>query len=383
LKLADGAHDYRLRARDAAGNETPLAAIAFTVDNLAPQITITGITDGDLINHDVTPQIDVSDAHLATTTLRLDGQPYASGSVIAASGAHVLRVEADDAAGNRATREVAFTIDREAPGVIVDTPVPDSTVASAAQEIAGRTEPDADVAVQAPGLDTVVRADANGVFRTAAATLLPGSNALRLRATDRAGNVGDAVVVAVNYVPPAGEALAAQFLDASILLRRGDPLSLRYTLRNPGTLALDATPVRVQLRAADDGALITQDNYAISLAVGAELTRTSTFESGTLAIGGYRVDIAAELRDAAGQSTWTELASLAVQIHQGCPAGRPIDLLFRNNFDGDLDDPLFCDDFEAAPGRREASFGWLPPLLFAPARLPGLGADAATAGDAR
>lgn len=382
LKLADGAHDYRLRARDAAGNETPLAAIAFTVDSLAPQITITGIADGDLVNHAVTPQIDVSDAHLASTTLRLDGQPYAAGSVIAASGAHVLRVEADDAAGNRATREVAFTIDREAPGVVVDTPVPDSTVASAAQEIAGRTEPDADVAVQAPGLDMVVRADANGMFRTAAATLLPGSNTLRLRATDRAGNVGDAVTVAVNYVPPAGEALSALFLDADIILRRGDPLSLRYTLRNPGTLALDATPVRVQLRTADDGALVTQDSYAISLAVSAELTRTSTFASGTLAIGGYRVSIAAELRDAAGQSVWTELASLAVQIRQGCPAGRPIDLLFRNNFDGDLDDPLFCDDFEAR-GKREASFAWLPPLLFAPARLQGLGADTATAGDAR
>ncbi|WP_313916958.1 CARDB domain-containing protein [Tahibacter sp.] len=383
LKLTDGAHSYRLRARDAAGNETPLAAIPFNVDNLAPQIAITGVADGDLVNHTVTPQIDVSDAHLATTTLRLNGQPYASGSAVTASGAYLLRVEADDAAGNRATREVAFTIDREAPGVVVDAPVPGSTVTTAAQEIAGRTEPDADVAVQAPGLDTVVRADANGVFRTAAATLLPGANTLHLRATDRAGNVGDAVTVAVSYVPPTGEALAALFLDAGITVRRGDPLSLRYTLRNPGTLVLDATPVRVQLRAADDGALITQDSYAVSLAVGAEITRTSTFATGTLATGGYRVGIAAELRDAAGQSVWTELASLDVQIRQGCPAGRPIDLLFRNNFDGDLDDPLYCDDFEGSPGKPEASFRWLPSLLFAPARLPSLGADAAAAGDSR
>lgn len=384
LKLADGAHSYRLRARDAAGNETPLAAITFTVDSLAPQITITGIADGDLVNHTVTPQIDVSDAHPATTTLRLNGQPYASGSAIAASGSYLLRVDADDTAGNRATRDVAFTIDLEAPGVVVDTPLPGSTVTAAAQEIAGRTEPHADVAVQAPGLDTVVRADANGLFRTAAATLAPGANALHLRATDRAGNIGDAVTVTVSYVPAAGEALAALFLDASTSVRRGDPLSLRYTLRNPGTLALDATPVRVQLRSADGGALITQDSYAVSLAVDAEITRSSTFATGTLATGGYRVSIAAELRDAGGQSAWTELAALDVLVRQGCPAGRPIDLLFRNNFDGDLDDPLFCGDFEASSGKHHAaSSGWLPPLLFAPARLPGLGTDAATDGDSR
>lgn len=368
LKLADGAHAVRLRARDAAGNEASLAAVAFTVDSLAPQITISGVADGDLVNQAVTPLIEISDTHPATTLLRLNGQPYVSGTVIGSSGDYALHVQAQDAAGNRATRDLAFTLDREAPVVLVDAPVPGSTVALAAQEIAGRTEPHADVAVEAPGLITLVRADANGAFRTAAATLLTGGNTVRLRATDRAGNVGDEAVVTVTYAPATGEALAAQFLDALLSVRRGEPLMPRYVLRNPGTLALDATPVRVQLRASGNSGVIAQDAYTMSLGAGGEITRSSTFATDTLAVGGYRIDIAASLRDAQGQSHWTDLGEIEVQIRQGCPEGRPLDRLFGDGFGDGGDDAIFCHGFDTAPKRGT---GWLPQLLFAPARLGG------------
>lgn len=372
LKLADGTHQYRLRAHDAAGNEAIAAAIAFVVDSAAPQIAIAGVADGDLINHAVTPQITITDAHLRTTTLRLNGQPYVDGTAISASGNYTLRVDADDAAGNSTSREIAFAIDREAPGVTVVEPVPGSTVDDAAQDIAGTTEANADVAVEAPGLTTIVRADASGHFRTAAATLQPGSNTLRLRATDRAGNVGDEVVIVVTYVPPVGEALAAHFVDDTITLRRGDVLQLDHRLRNSGTIALDAAPVRVQLQSADGATAFAQHDYTISLSPGAEVVRTSNFATVALMPGGYRAELAASLRDAQGQSHWTVLASVPVLLRNGCPAGRPLDLLFRSGFQDALDDLLFCDGFEAAPTKRtDASpFGWLPRLLLIPARLP-------------
>lgn len=371
LKLADGAHNYRVRAQDAAGNEALSASVTFTVDSQPPQIGIAGVADGDLVNHAVTPQITVSDPHLRTTALRLDGQPYVDGTPILASGGHVLRVDADDEAGNAASREIAFTIDREAPVVVVSEPASGSTVSAAAQAIAGTTEPDADVAVDAPGLTTTVRADASGAFRTAAATLQPGGNTLRLRATDRAGNVGDEVVVQVIYAPPAGEVLSVLFADPTITLRRGDPLQVDYILRNGGTVALDAAPVRVQLQVAESGAAVAQDDYTVSLSPGAEVARSSTFATDALSPGAYRVELAASLRDAQGQSHWTVLATLPVQLRQGCPAGRPLDLLFRNGFQGTLDDLLFCDGFDTVlPKHATSAGGWLPRLLFAPARWP-------------
>ncbi|MBL8299821.1 MAG: Ig-like domain repeat protein [Rhodanobacteraceae bacterium] len=370
LKLADGAHDYRLRARDAAGNETLSAVITFSVDSTAPQITIDGVADGALLNQAVTPQITVSDAHLRTSTLSLNGQPYVAGTAIAASGSYTLRVEADDSAGNTAVREIRFTLDRDAPTVVVSEPVPGSTVTDPAQDVAGSTEPEADVAVEAPGLTTVVRADANGNFRTAAATLQPGANSLRLRATDRAGNIGEEVRISVTYTPPAGETMAAQFTAAAISLRRGDPLQVDYTLRNSGTLALSAAPVRLQLQADGGGAALAQEDYSISLNPGAEVARRSTFATDTLTLGAYRIELSASLRNSQGQSQWTVLASLPVQL-RSCAAGRPLDLLFRNGFQDGLEDLLFCHDFETLPPKHMATAaGWLPRLLFAPARLP-------------
>lgn len=371
LKPTDGTHHYRLRAHDSAGNEALAASVTFTVDSLPPQIAIAGIANGDLVNHAVTPQITVSDSNLRTTTLRLDGQPYVDGTPILASGGHVLRVDADDEAGNAASREIAFTIDREAPIVVVDEPAPGSTVNTAAQAIAGTTEPGADVAVDAPGLTTTVRADASGAFRTAAATLQPGGNTVRLRATDRAGNVGDEIVVHVSYAPPAGEVLSVLLADSAITLRRGEPLQVDYTLRNSGTVALDAAPVRVQLQAADSGTPVAQDDYTISLSPGAEVARSSTFATDALDPAAYRIELAASLRDAQGQSHWTVLATLPVQLRQGCPAGRPLDLLFRNGFQGAIEDLLFCDGFDTVlPKQASSARGWLPRLLFAPARWP-------------
>lgn len=363
LALADGAHRYALRARDAADNETLLAAVAFTVDSTPPQIAISGVADGDLVNHAVTPLIAFSDAHLRTTTVRLNGQPYVSGTPVEHSGDYSLQADADDAAGNTATRTVTFTVDVDAPAVLVTEPVPGSTVTSAAQAIAGTTEPLADVAVEAPGLTTVVRADASGAFRTAAATLLPGDNTVRLRATDRAGNVGPERTVQVRYQPPTGEALSAQFLHGALNLRRGDPLSVSYRLHNDGVIALSATPLRVQLRDTA-GDIVAQRSDSVSLGVGAETTGQASFPTTALGVGHYRVEIVASLRDAQGQTAWTALADLEVVLRQGCPPARPADLLFRSGFE---DDVLFCDDFESAAKRGWSGVpDWLS-LLLAPA----------------
>lgn len=348
LKLADGDHSYRLRARDAAGNLAESAAIGFVVDNTAPLISLSGVSDGDLLNHAVTPLVSITEAHPQTSSIRLNGQPFVSGTAVGSDGDYLLQVEATDAAGNSATAQLRFTLDLQAPAVSVSEPVPGSTVTLAQQEIAGSTEPLASVHITAPGLVTTVQANAQGHFRSAAATLQPGLNTLRLQATDRAGNSSAEVSVDVTYQPSQAQSASAQWLDSDLLVRRGDPLELRYLLRNTGTVALAATPLRVELRTLD-GDVLAQDQYTLDLATGAETTRSSVFPTGTLRYGEYRIGISAQLRAADGTPQWIALGTTNARIG-GCPYRRPADAVFWNGFEPPgTEDGLFCDDFDFPP----------------------------------
>lgn len=348
LKLADGDHSYRLRARDAAGNLAESAAISFVVDNTAPLISLSGVSDGDLLNHAVTPLVSITEAHPQTSSIHLNGQPFVSGTTVGSDGDYLLQVEATDAAGNSATAQAHFTLDLQAPAVSVSEPVPGSTVTLAQQEIAGSTEPLASVHITAPGLVTTVQADTQGRFRSAAATLQPGLNTLRLQATDRAGNSSAEVSVDVTYQPSQAQSASAQWLDSDLLVRRGDPLELRYLLRNTGTVALAAAPLRVELRTLA-GDVLAQDQYTLDLATGAETTRSSVFPTGTLRYGEYRIGISAQLRAADGTPQWIDLGTTSARIG-GCPYRRPADAVFWNGFEPpSTDDGLFCDDFDFPP----------------------------------
>ena len=355
LKLGDGDYRYVLRARDGAGNLAESASAMFALDNTPPAIVIDGVADADLLNHAVTPTLGIVDAHPASSDFRLNGQPFASGSSIAASGSYTLQASARDAAGNEATRQIQFTLDLDAPQIVVTAPLHGSTVTIAAQEIAGTTEADADVHIDAPGLQTSVRADAAGNFRSIAATLQPGLNTLRLRATDRAGNTGPERVVEVTYQPTVAQTASAQFLNQP-RARRGQPLVAQYLLRNSGSVAMDAVAVRAELRAASGGDVLASDDWNASLAPQQETEHSASFATGTLAAGAYRIAVSAQLRDAGGQLHWTALASVDASISASCSYRRAPDTVFWDGFD--LLDALFCDDFDVfatAPKRRPDS----------------------------
>lgn len=355
LSPSDGTHQYRLRARDAAGNEATLESIAFVVDSTAPVITISGVADGDLLNHAVTPVITISDANLAGSDIRLNDAPFVSGSSVANTGDYLLRVDASDTAGNTQSRELRFRLDRDVPVILVSEPVPGSTVSVPQQEIAGTTEALAQVRVIAPGLDTTVQAGADGRFRTAAATLAAGSNTLRLTATDTAGNNSAELQVTVTYQPPPAQLLTALDLDGHRHLRRGRPVLTHHRLRNDGE-ALNAVPARTQLR-TPDGSVVAQDSYAVTLASAGETTRNSSFASDALLPGSYHIVLAAQLRNAQGNIVWTDLASTPLTLLPACraaPRAAVSDRLFKDG-DGsggnrdENDDSVFCDTFEAAP----------------------------------
>jgi uncharacterized repeat protein (TIGR01451 family) len=88
-------------------------------DNLPPIIVISGVTQSECRNQDVTPMISVSDDHLDSQSVTLNGQPFVSGTAVTADGDYTLVATAIDRAGNTATETVSFTIDQTLPSVTV------------------------------------------------------------------------------------------------------------------------------------------------------------------------------------------------------------------------------------------------------------------------
>jgi hypothetical protein len=104
----EGTYELIAEASDCAGNSAS-SEIPFTIDTTAPVITVSGVSDGDILPS-ATPIVTVQDVNPGTTLITLDTEPFASGSLVSVPGEYVLYVEAVDLAGNQATRTVRFTI---------------------------------------------------------------------------------------------------------------------------------------------------------------------------------------------------------------------------------------------------------------------------------
>jgi uncharacterized protein (TIGR03382 family) len=114
---APGVHVLSVEATDEAGNRSE-AFIEFTLDLSAPIITVEGVDDGEVSPTPVTPVVLVNDPD-ATVVIRLDGQPFTSGTEVADEGEHTLEVTATDDFGRASNTEVTFTIDLSAPVITV------------------------------------------------------------------------------------------------------------------------------------------------------------------------------------------------------------------------------------------------------------------------
>jgi hypothetical protein len=120
--LGQGAHTFTVRAFDAASNFAD-ATRSFSVDTLAPSVTITGGPTGP--TNDTTPTFTFTTSGGATgTACRVDGAPFTSctspfTSAVLADATHTFDVRVTDAAGNVATASRSFTVDTIAPTVTI------------------------------------------------------------------------------------------------------------------------------------------------------------------------------------------------------------------------------------------------------------------------
>lgn len=223
--LTDGANTLKLRVTDIAGNSRDLD-FSFTLDASAPSLTAalradTGASRTDGLTRDATidgrltrpgdasasanaitlhANLDGRGAIAVTALLQPDGRFTLTPQTLAelaggtlAQGAHTLTLETVDAAGNRASAALAFSLDTLAPASAsadlgrVDRLDGDASRTSAARVIlTGTGEPGSTVQLMGQGLRTVVGAD--GSFTLADVSLEMGDNALRLVFTDAAGN---------------------------------------------------------------------------------------------------------------------------------------------------------------------------------------------------
>lgn len=83
-------------------------------DNIPPTIAIDNLQDEDLVIDKITPDFNITD-HSKPIEIKalLDGETYEEGTPITESGKHTLSIEATDAVGNMATKEISFTINKK------------------------------------------------------------------------------------------------------------------------------------------------------------------------------------------------------------------------------------------------------------------------------
>jgi hypothetical protein len=312
-------------------------------------VAIDGVTDGDLVNHAIVPTVTVTDAHLHTSELRLNGADFVSGTSIGANGDYTLSVQADDLAGNATVRSLHFRIDREAPTLSFTNPAAAAILSAPTVTVVGQTEAMATVHFVAGKFSVDVGAGNDGVFVIADVPLQPGANTFLAHATDAAGNVGSDVSRSVTYQPGAGASVEGQLGTLPASLRAGTSLDASYSLHNSGSVDTPGLALRLDLRRAGDGISVRQDDFQVDLAAGANANGQRSVTTNGLASGPYQLVLLAELVDAMGHAAWQVLDTKTTAIAASCQ--QVSDRIFANGFDA-VADEIFCDGFEGAAEAR-------------------------------
>ena len=149
----DGFYEIKIGARDAAGNIAQSKNVQFTIDKTNPVIDITGVDNDEHYNVDKTVNVVIRDVNLKVNNIRVtrNGNPYDVGGfsidsnqyadsfanlrhTFKAEGKYDIVVDAVDQAGNSATEQISFTIDKTPP-VITPVMKEDGTVLKDGQYI--------------------------------------------------------------------------------------------------------------------------------------------------------------------------------------------------------------------------------------------------------
>lgn len=189
--LADGSYSVQTQAIDAAGNRRPVISRSFTVDRTGPAVTITAPASP---TNDSTPVFQLNAAEPgASFECRFDSdafQPCSDAPVAAplADGYHALEARGVDSLGNRGP--VARNV------FVVDTRAPNVAFTAAPPSLISVTSATFEFQADEGGSTLECSLDGAGYSRCSSPLALDSLaeqvHRLRVRAIDRAGNVGAA-----------------------------------------------------------------------------------------------------------------------------------------------------------------------------------------------
>jgi hypothetical protein len=194
-QLSDGAHTFRVKAIDAPGNESPIRSRSFTVDTVAPPVTISSGPAAGQPSSDPSPSFGFTSGESgANLSCQLDGGAFQGcSSPFTASGltdgSHTFRVRATDAARNTGVAARTWIVDTTDPTVEITSGPPNGSTSPGRnpQFQFSTTEPDVSFECQLGG------GTARGCSSPFAASRLPdGSHTFQVTATDAADNTATA-----------------------------------------------------------------------------------------------------------------------------------------------------------------------------------------------
>ncbi|MBI5017185.1 MAG: hypothetical protein HZB55_17095 [Deltaproteobacteria bacterium] len=186
--LTDGSHTVTVESSDAAGN-TGTASSTFTVDTVAPIVSISAPANGSATN-DSTPLLTFNPGDGTTVVVKVDNVVVAktSGQSLdtLTDGPHTVVVESTDAAGNKGTASSTFTVDTVVPVVSISSPSNGSSTNNTTPLLTYNAGGGVTVVVK---LDNAVIAKTSGNLLDA---LTDGTYTVTVESTDAAGNTGTA-----------------------------------------------------------------------------------------------------------------------------------------------------------------------------------------------
>ncbi len=127
--LATGAHTIKIFANDSTNNTASTSLITFTVDQIAPVVTLIAPTNSTVVNSSVELIFTAPDNGTVTCVRQLDGTNTSIASCAnttmtsLATGAHTVKVFANDTLNNTGVSSaITFTVDQIAPVVTINSP---------------------------------------------------------------------------------------------------------------------------------------------------------------------------------------------------------------------------------------------------------------------
>lgn len=269
--LADGLKTVTARISDTSGNESDPATVRFTVDTVAPQITVSSPANGATTNQ---PSIIVLGALSEPATLRingtlvgLDGTNNFSFTAALQEGQNSLAIVATDNATNSSTLNRSVTLDTQAPNVpdvgFIGVSSPSGGLVTITGQ-AGSVEANALVQVTnlRTGQSVTVAATAEGAF----VAQIAGEDAdqLQIRAIDAAQNTSNSAQAAVPGNLPPNPSTIATPLTTTGITPFAESIAFLYSGPNPIQTGVATGTIQSELAAVIRGSVTTRTGYPLA-----------------------------------------------------------------------------------------------------------------------